>query len=35
MKLGHVHDRYFEDKFGVRIQERFAIPVGILRDRAS
>jgi oxygen-independent coproporphyrinogen-3 oxidase len=33
MKLGHVQDRYFEDKFGVRIQERFAAPVGILRDR--
>ena len=33
MKLGHVHDRYFEDKFGVRIQERFARPVGILRDQ--
>jgi oxygen-independent coproporphyrinogen-3 oxidase len=33
MKLGHVRDRYFEDKFGVRIQERFAIPVSTLRDR--
>jgi oxygen-independent coproporphyrinogen-3 oxidase len=33
MKLGHVRDRYFEDKFGVRIQERFAGPVGILRDQ--
>jgi oxygen-independent coproporphyrinogen-3 oxidase len=33
MKLGHVHNRYFEDKFGVRIQDRFAVPFGILRDR--
>jgi oxygen-independent coproporphyrinogen III oxidase len=33
MKLGHVRDRYFEEKFGVRIQQRFAIPIGILRDR--
>jgi oxygen-independent coproporphyrinogen-3 oxidase len=33
MKLGHVRDQYFADKFGVRILERFAVPVGILRDR--
>ena len=29
MKLGHVRDQYFKDKFGIRIQERFAGPVSI------
>jgi oxygen-independent coproporphyrinogen III oxidase len=33
MKLGHVRDQYFENKFGVRIQDRFAAPVSVLRDR--
>jgi oxygen-independent coproporphyrinogen-3 oxidase len=33
MKLGHVRDQYFKSKFGVRIQERFAVPVNMLRDR--
>jgi oxygen-independent coproporphyrinogen-3 oxidase len=33
MKLGHVRDQYFADKFGVRIQERFAGPVSVLRER--
>jgi oxygen-independent coproporphyrinogen-3 oxidase len=33
MKLGHVREQYFKNKFGVRIQERFAMPVSILRDR--
>jgi oxygen-independent coproporphyrinogen-3 oxidase len=33
MKLGLVRDQYFKDKFGIRIQERFAGPVRILRDR--
>ena len=33
MKLGHVRGRYFVDKFGVRILERFAAPLSQLRDR--
>jgi len=33
MKLGHVRDRYFKDKFGVPILERFASPIGILRGQ--
>ena len=33
MKLGRVRGQYFENKFGVRIQDRFAAPVAILRDR--
>jgi oxygen-independent coproporphyrinogen-3 oxidase len=33
MKLGHVQDQYFKHKFGVSIQDRFAIPISILRDR--
>lgn len=32
MKLGHVHEPYFWDKFGIRIQERFAGPVNKLRQ---
>ena len=32
MKLGRVQGRYFADKFGVRIQDRFAAPLGRLRD---
>lgn len=33
MKLGYVRSRYFSEKFGVRIQDRFAGPIDILRSR--
>ncbi len=33
LKRGQVRDRYFRGKFGVDIQERFADPVGRLRDQ--
>jgi oxygen-independent coproporphyrinogen-3 oxidase len=33
MKLGHVHESYFRNKFGVGIQERFAGPISLLRDK--
>jgi oxygen-independent coproporphyrinogen-3 oxidase len=33
LKRGQVKDRYFRGKFGVNIQERFADPVGKLRDQ--
>jgi oxygen-independent coproporphyrinogen-3 oxidase len=33
MKLGHVHESYFSDKFGVQIQERFRGPFSKLRDQ--
>ena len=32
MKLGHVHEQYFWNKFGIRIQEHFAGPVSKLRQ---
>jgi len=32
MKLGHVHESYFNNKFGIRIQDRFAAPVNKLRQ---
>jgi oxygen-independent coproporphyrinogen-3 oxidase len=32
MKLGHVHRAYFQSKFGVDIQQRFAGPVDKLQD---
>ena len=35
MKLGHVHTPYFERKFGVDIQERFAAPLNCYRTRAG
>jgi oxygen-independent coproporphyrinogen-3 oxidase len=33
MKLGHVHRAYFQDKFGVDIERRFAKSLTELRDR--
>jgi oxygen-independent coproporphyrinogen-3 oxidase len=33
MKLGRVRSRYFQDKFGVDIQRRFAAAVSKLQDR--
>ena len=33
MKLGHVHTSYFQRKFGVDIQERFAGPLQKLQDQ--
>ncbi len=33
MKLGHVHKAYFQGKFGVDIQQRFASPLGKLQDQ--
>lgn len=33
MKLGHVHRAYFQGKFGVDIQQRFADSLGKLEDR--
>ena len=33
MKLGHVHREYFQNKFGVDIQQRFAGSVNTLRER--
>ncbi|HLY18536.1 MAG TPA: coproporphyrinogen-III oxidase family protein [Bryobacteraceae bacterium] len=33
MKLGHVHEAYFREKFGIRIQERFADPLNQLRQQ--
>ena len=33
MKLGHVHRTYFQDKFGVDIQQRFADSLSKLQDR--
>jgi len=33
LKRGQVRDRYFRGKFGVNIQERFADPVGRLREQ--
>jgi len=33
MKLGRVHRTYFQDKFGVDIEQRFAEPLGELRNR--
>jgi coproporphyrinogen III oxidase-like Fe-S oxidoreductase len=33
LKRGQVRDRYFRGKFGVNIKERFAGPVGRLRDQ--
>ncbi len=33
MKLGQVHRDYFETKFGVNVEERFASPLANLRER--
>ena len=33
LKRGQVRDNYFRGKFGVNIQERFAAPVGRLREQ--
>jgi len=33
MKLGQVRQRYFQDKFGIDVQQRFAAPLGKLRDQ--
>jgi len=33
MKLGRVEAPYFQRKFGVNIQERFAAPLGRLQDQ--
>ena len=33
MKLGRVSRRYFENKFGVDLEQKFAEPLGILKDR--
>ena len=33
MKLGRVHRPYFERKFGVDVEKRFAAPLGRLRDQ--
>lgn len=32
MKLGQVRQRYFQDKFGIDVQKRFAAPLGKLKD---
>jgi oxygen-independent coproporphyrinogen III oxidase len=32
MKLGHVRQKYFQDKFGIDVQQRFAAPLGRLKD---
>ena len=32
MKLGHVRRKYFQDKFGIDVRQRFAIPLGRLQD---
>jgi len=33
MKLGQVRQRYFQDKFGVDVRQRFAAPLGKLQDQ--
>jgi oxygen-independent coproporphyrinogen-3 oxidase len=33
LKLGHVHRRYFQSKFGVDVEQRFAGPLHALADR--
>jgi oxygen-independent coproporphyrinogen-3 oxidase len=33
LKLGHVQEPYFRNKFGVRIRERFAAPLRKLQDQ--
>ena len=33
MKLGHVHDTYFQNKFGVNIRQRFADALSALKER--
>jgi len=33
LKLGHVHESYFQRKFGVRIHDRFAAPLRKLSDQ--
>jgi len=33
MKLGQVHQRYFQDKFGIDVRQRFATPLGKLREQ--
>jgi len=33
LKLGHVHRRYFQSKFGVDVEQRFADPLHALADR--
>ena len=32
MKLGHVHAEYFQRKFGVDVRQRFAAPLGHLKE---
>jgi oxygen-independent coproporphyrinogen-3 oxidase len=32
MKLGHVHRAYFQTKFGIDVEQRFAAPLANLRD---
>jgi oxygen-independent coproporphyrinogen-3 oxidase len=33
MKLGQVRQRYFQDKFGIDVRQRFAIPLSKLQDQ--
>jgi oxygen-independent coproporphyrinogen-3 oxidase len=33
MKLGQVRQRYFQDKFGIDVRQRFATPLGKLQDQ--
>jgi len=33
MKLGQVHQRYFQDKFGIDVRQRFATPLGKLQEQ--
>lgn len=33
MKLGQVRQRYFQDKFGIDVRQRFAAPLGKLQDQ--
>jgi len=32
MKLGHVHRAYFQTKFGIDVEQRFANPLAALRE---
>ena len=33
MKLGHVHNAYFQQKFGVDVQRRFDAPLSDLQEQ--
>ena len=33
MKLGQVRQRYFQDKFGIDVRQRFATPLGKLQEQ--